>query len=129
MGQNCTCDLRGRSDRVARRRKALLELCDKLSEQMNVLRFFPSELQERPSPILVAVELGTRMVEHERYDELLDQSECVEIAVSPNLVQYTLFLVCQEIDRVHAGQRLGQKWPCEVQPLVAANNVFDAPSD
>src|SRR5262249_11370233 len=85
-----TSDLLGRSDRVARRRKALLELRYELFEQVNVLGFLTGESQKRSDPIIVTMQLGTSMVEYERKYELLDQAEGVQITVTPNLIENEL---------------------------------------
>src|SRR5881409_3417152 len=80
-------------------------------------------------PMVVFVEMRPNVVEHERKNELLDQAECVKIAVTPDLVEKQFFLSCQKIHRVHPDQRFGQEGACEVQLLVAANDVLDSPSN
>ena len=67
-------------------------------------------------------------VEHKRQNELLDHTKCVQISVTPVLMEKQLFLARQKVHRVHAGQRFGQEGTFEVQTLVAANDVLDSPS-
>jgi hypothetical protein len=49
------------------------------------LGFLTGKLQQKPRPVVIAVELRPGMVEHERKDEFLDQTEQTEIVVSADL--------------------------------------------
>ena len=49
------------------------------------------------------------MVEQEGQDELLDQTELVEIAVAADLVQQQLLERRQAVERGDAGERLGHE--------------------
>ena len=69
------------------------------------------------------------MVEDEGEDELLDQAEDAEVGVPPDLVERPPPVRRQECELFHPRQRLGHQRFGEVEPLVAADEVFDAPVD
>lgn len=87
MGQDCLSEFLGRTNRFAVSLEACLELLRKLLEQLNVLRLFARELQERARAIVVFIQVRSYVVEHERQNELLDHTEGVEIAVATNLIE------------------------------------------
>ena len=63
-----------------------------------MLGLFASELKHRPHAIVV-IEIGVRVIKHERKDELLNQSEQVEIAMSANVIEHQIFSRGQKVER------------------------------
>ena len=127
VGQHGLSDFLSRTDRFAVRYETRLELFRKLLEQMNVLGFFPGELQERARAIVVFIQMRPHVIEHERQNELLDDAERVEISVAANLVEQDLLFRVEKSQRLHPGQRLGHERFCEIEAFVAADDVFNAP--
>src|SRR6185437_605382 len=127
MGQNSFSDFLRRPNRFAVRHKAGLELLCKLPEQMNVLRFFTRELQQRARAIVVFVQMRACVIEHERQNKLLDDAESVEIAEAAYLIEQDFFLDAEKFERLYARQRFGHERLGEIEALVAADDVFDSP--
>src|SRR5438477_54654 len=61
-------------------------------EQLDVLGLVASKMQERCGAVIVTIQVSVYMVEDERQNEYLDMANCIEIAVTPNLVEHELFL-------------------------------------
>lgn len=72
MGQNGLADFLGWANRFAIRHEVLLEFLGECFEQVNVLRLFAGELQERSRAIVVLVQVRSYMVQHERQNEFLE---------------------------------------------------------
>src|SRR6187551_3552851 len=125
--QNGLADVLSWADGFAVRHEALLEFNGKVSEQLDVLRLLARELQQCASPIVILVQVRPHMIQHERQNELLDEAECVEIAVAPNLVQQNLLCAGEKIHRTCSRQRVGHERLPEIESLVTADNVFDSP--
>src|SRR6185369_8753026 len=71
--------------------------------------------------------MRSRVIEHERQDELLDHAESVEIAVAANLIEQNLLLCAEKIQRLDPRQRLGHERFSEIEAFVAADDVFNSP--
>jgi hypothetical protein len=94
-----------------------------------VLGLFCCEVEECPNSGVVATQRGTNVIKHERQDEFLDKPECIEIAVSSNLIENQPLPGRKEGERLDPGQRFGQKRPGEVEAFGASYQVFDLPVD
>src|SRR5215470_14487054 len=82
-----------RPDGLAWRSKTLLEFGGKLFEQLDVLGLLAGELQKSPRLVVVLVQMRADMVEDKGQNELLDQAECVQVSIAPDLIQKQLFAV------------------------------------
>src|SRR5215510_3555478 len=122
-------DRLGRSDLLARRAEALLEFLTEAPEEMDVLGLLRGELEKCPRRVGLAVELWPRVVEHERQDELLYEAEDVQIAEAADLVEGQLLALAQERQWLDARERLRHERLREVEPLVPADQILDAPFD
>src|SRR5262245_3988193 len=87
MDQDRCGNCRRRTDRVAFDRKSLVKLSRKGLEQLDMFRFFAGELQECADAIIVLIERWANMIEHERQNEFLDQTEDLQIRMSFDLVK------------------------------------------
>ncbi len=67
------------------------------------------------------------MIEYEGQDELLDETEYIEVVVPTNLIEGETLLRCQEVERLDPGQRLRQKRPAEVEVFAASDQIFNPP--
>jgi hypothetical protein len=67
------------------------------------------------------------VVQHERQNELFDESERVEIAVPANLIEQDLLVVAQESSALTRASESGMKGLGKIESLVASDNVFDSP--
>ena len=64
-----------------------LELLAEAPEELDVLGLLAGEPQQRAHPTVVGVQLRPGVIEHERQDELLDQPEQAQVAVTADLVE------------------------------------------
>jgi hypothetical protein len=118
-----------RPDEFAWTGETLDKIATKLLEQMNMLGLFAGELQQRPHPVIIAWQLLARMIHRERQDELFHQAEHGQVLMAANLVQDFFLFIRQKAEPVDLRQRLRHKRLGEIQPLVAADNIFNAPVD
>ncbi len=129
VGEHRLGDVPRWPDRVDLDRKSRAELLGEAVEQVDVLGLLARELQERADLVVVGPEVRPGLVEHEGKDELLHQAERHEIAVAADLVEAELLFGREKSEPAHAREALGHERLGEVQPLVAADDVLDAPAD
>ncbi len=96
---------------------------------MNVLGFFAGELKQRPYSIIVAGKLRPGVVDDVRQDEFFHQTEHGEILMAADLIQSPLFFRGKKRQLPYLRQRLRHERLGKIQPLVAADNIFDTPAD
>ena len=125
----CLRDRVRRTDDFAVDVEALDELFLEAAEQMDVFCFLAREFQERAGAVVLAVDVGPRVVEHEGQDEFLDQTEDRQIGVAADLVQHAFFGGREEIHLFDAREAFGHERFREIERLAFADQVFDAPGD
>lgn len=86
VGEYLCCDRLRRSNHFAALAEAGVELLAESLEELDVLGLFARELYEHPCPIIVSRQPRSRVIEHERKDELLYEPEHDEIAETADLV-------------------------------------------
>src|SRR5262252_5664017 len=94
--QNFLGDCCRRSNHRAPGAKALFELALKALEQLNVFRFFTRKLEQRPRAVVIRLKLRPGVIDHERQNKLLDQSEDAKIGVTSDLVERALLFAVKE---------------------------------
>src|SRR5690349_15279846 len=109
------------------RAEAVFKLLPETLEELNVLRLFTRKLQQRAHAVIVAAELRPSVVQHKRQDELFNETEDAQIRVAANLIQNQLLFAIEKPELLDARQRLRHERPGEVEPLLAADDVFYAP--
>src|SRR5215468_12434041 len=125
--ENGLGDGAGRADEQTFRPKPIFKLLAEMFEEVDVFGLFGGESQEGPHAIIVALQLLARVIEHEGQDELFDQPEGAEVVEAADLIQLQLFGWRQEAEFLHPRERFRHEWLGESEPLVAANDVFEAP--
>ena len=92
-----------------------------------MLGFLAGELEQRADPRIVAIEPRTRVIEHEREDEFLYQSEHCEILVAPDMIEHEPLVVGQALGRRRARERLWQERPREIERRAFGHDVVELP--
>ncbi|MCG3161789.1 MAG: hypothetical protein JMDDDDMK_03003 [Acidobacteria bacterium] len=118
-----------RADYSAFVAEAALKLFTEAFEEVDVFGLFARELQQRAHAIIVAMKLRAGVIQHERQDELFHQTEDAQVSGASYLIERALFVCAQKAQRLHARQRFRHKRFREIEPLVVADDVFDAPVD
>src|SRR5262245_33978882 len=109
--------------------EALAEILPEAAEELDVLRLLAGELEEGSDARVVPAELRPRVVDDEGEDELLDEAERREVLVPADLVERPLLGGRQELEALDASEGLGEEGLAEVEPLLASDQVLDAPAD
>ena len=95
-----------------------------------MLGLLRGEPEQRAHGVGVAVKLRARVIEHERHDELLDEAERVQIADGRGSGSAPAARAGSgNVQRLDARERLRHERLREVERLVAADQVLDAPVD
>src|SRR4249919_1130755 len=115
------------ADHLALYRKAADKRRMEAFEEVDVLRFFASEIEDRSHPPVVTQKVRTRMVDHERKNELFDDAEDTKVLMCTDLVEQALLDRVQTLDRCRAGEALGHHVTREVEFLVLAQDVVELP--
>ena len=87
MRQDCAGNRLGWANHRTFGAKAFLELLPEALEELDVFRFFAGKLQQCADAVVVSLELLSRMIQHERQNELFDQTEDAQVSVAPDLVE------------------------------------------
>src|SRR5262249_19744940 len=103
------------ADRAARGGEVSLELGDEPLEELDVLRLLLREAEDGADLVVVAVDRGARVVDVERDDVLLDETEEIEVSEAADLVQDQLLPGRQARDVAHSGERVGKERFGEVE--------------
>ena len=127
MAQDFRDDRVRRTDDLALDRKAADERLVEALEQMDVLGFLAGEVEHRPDPPVVVRQMRTRMIEHERQDELLDDPEDREVLMRADLIEDALLERVEAVERRRPGQALRHEVAREVEFLVLAQDVVELP--
>src|SRR5262249_43090366 len=72
--------------------EAFRELFPEALEELNVFCFFTRKLEQRPHPVIVSLQLLSRVVHDERQDELFHQSEDAKVSVAADLIENSLLV-------------------------------------
>ena len=129
MRENVLGHRLGRTDDLARDRKALGELLLEAAEELDVLGLLAGEFQIGAGAIVLAVDVGARVIEHEGQDEFLDQAEDRKIGVAANVIERALLERRQEVQRRDAREVLGHERLGEIERLAVADQILDPPGD
>jgi len=116
-----------RTDHLAFNREAADKRLVEALEQLDVLCFLAGEVQDRPDPPVITKKMWTRMVDHERKNELFHHPEDTKILVRADMVQNALLERVQGFDRRRASKALGHEIAREVEFLVFPENVIELP--
>src|SRR5215471_16997098 len=125
--ENGLGDGAGRADEQTFRPKPIFKLLAEMFEEVDVFGLFGGESQEGPYAIIVALQLRTRVIEHEGQNELFDKTEGAEVIEAANLIQLQLFGRRQEAEFLYPRERFRHEGLGEAESLVAADDVFQAP--
>src|SRR5262249_19336029 len=115
------------TDDIAVHAESASEFVAELVEQVNVLRFFAGKCQESPRLVIVLAPSLPGKIHNERENEFFDHTENAQVRMAADLVQLEAFERRQEVELLGPRKGLRHEWPAEVEPLAAADDVFNLP--
>jgi hypothetical protein len=125
--ENRVRDVARGTDHLTGRVEAFAKQLREALEELDVLRLFTRKLEQRSDFRVVAVDLAARVVEQERQDELLDQSEERQVAVTPNLIEQQALGRPERAKLGGGSQAVGEKRGRKVERLAFPEHVFQTP--
>src|SRR5689334_4895947 len=109
------------------RAKAFFKLLPEAFEELNVFCFLAGELQQSAHTVVVAAEMWPCLVQHERKNELFDETKDAQVSIASDLVENEFFFVVEKREFLNARVCFGHERLREIEALVTTDDVFNAP--